>query len=202
MTRISRKIRIGILLSLILPCLSSQDCRAAEALGLTAPEGTMKVNLEIFLVTLAGDTSVRYAVNRHDITRKPLNPDSLVQNFTFDAKAGSVLVSRRNCYVHSTSWRYEQDGSIVLTYLVYSDRMEFMNGAGTVLKLEDVAVTVSEDPTRPRPAVLMEEQIVLHGIRHLSYLAKTANRSLLDVITPESLRRFGAMDSLLAGKFN
>jgi len=202
MTRISRRIHIGILLSIILSCLSAQDCRAAETVVPISSRETMKVNLEIFLVTLAGDTSVRYAVNRHDITRKPRNPDDLVQNFTFDTKAGSVLVSRKNCYVHSTSWRYEQDGSIVLTYLVYSDRMEFLDGAGTILKLEDVAVTVSEDPTRPRPAILREEQIVLHGIRHLSYLAKTDNRNLHDVITPESLRRFKAMDSLLAGKFN
>ena len=202
MTRISRRIHIGILFSIILSCLSAQDCRAAETVVPISSKETMKVNLEIFLVTLAGDTSVRYAVNRHDITRKPRNPDDLVQNFTFDTKAGSVLVSRKNCYVHSTSWRYEQDGSIVLTYLVYSDRMEFLDGAGTILKLEDVAVTVSEDPTRPRPAILMEEQIVLHGIRHLSYLAKTDNRNLHDVITPESLRRFKAMDSLLAGKFN
>jgi len=161
----------------------------------------MKVNLEIFLVTLVGDTSVRYVVLRHDITYKPLNPDDLVRDFTFNTKAGPALVSRKNCYVHSTSWRYEQDGSIVLTYLVYSDRMEFQDSTGTVLKLEDVAVTVSQDATRPRPAILMEEQIILHGIRHLSYLAKTANRNLLDVLSPESLLRFKAMESLLAGKF-
>jgi hypothetical protein len=141
-------------------------------------------------------------VNRYDITRKPRNPDDLVQDFTFHTKTAPVLVSRKNSYVHSTSWRYEPDGSIVLTYLVYSDRMEFRDRAGTVLKLENVAVTVSEDTARPRPVVVTEEQIVLHGMRHLSYLAKTANRHLLDVITPESLRRFKAMEGLLAGKFN
>jgi len=202
MIRISRRFCIGTLLFIILACLSAQDCRASETAGRVASKESMKVNLEIFLVTLVGDTSVRYVVNRHDITHRPRNPDDLVQEFTFDTKTGSVLVSKKNCYVHSTSWRYEQDGSIVLTYLVYSDRMEFQDGAGTILKLEDVAVTVSEDPARPRPAVLREEQIVLHGIRHLSYLAKTGNRNLLDGLTPESLRRFKAMDSLLAGKFN
>ena len=116
-------------------------------------------------------------------------------------EAAPVAISRKNCYIHSTSWRYERDGSIVLTYFVYSDRMEFQGNVGSVLNLEDVSITVSEN-AKPRPAVLMEEQIVAHGIRHMAYLAKTNNRNLLDVISPDSLRRFKAMDGLLAGKFN
>lgn len=202
MNRILRRFRIGVLLLIALSCLSAQECRAAETVGPNTPKAIMKVNLEIFLVTLEGDTSVRYSVLRHDITYKPLNPDDLVLNLVFDTPTGPVRVSSKYCYVHSTSWRYERDGSIILTYLVYSDRMEFRSGAGTVLRLEDVAVTVSEGAARPRPATLMEEQIVLHGIRHLSFLAKTANRNLLDVLSPESLLRFKAMEGLLAGKFN
>jgi hypothetical protein len=202
MTRVSQRIRIGILLLIALPCLFAKDCRAAETAGLIASRETMRVTLEIFLVTLAGDTSVRYVVNRHDITHKPRNPDDLVQEFTFDIKTGSVSVSRKNCYVHSTSWRYERDGSIILTYFVYSDRMGFRDNAGSVLRLEDVSITLSEDAARPRPAVLMEEQIVAHGMRHLGYLAKTNNRNLQNVISPESLRRLQAMEGLLAGKFN
>ena len=162
----------------------------------------MNVCLEVFLVNLAGENAARYIVLRKDITGDGRNPDDLVLDLTFNTDAGPVAISRKHCYIHSTSWRYESDGAIILTYLVYSDRMEFRDNVGTVLKLEDVSVTVSEDATRPRPAVLVEEQIMVHGIRHLSYLAKTANRNLLDVISSESLRRFKAMDSLLAGKFN
>jgi hypothetical protein len=162
----------------------------------------MNVGLEVFLVNLAGENAVRYIVLRQDITRNGRNPDDLVLNLIFDTEAVPVGISRKHCYIHSTSWRYERDGSIMLTYLIYSDRMEFQDNVGSVLKLEDVSATVSEDATRPRPAVLMEKQIVVHGIRHLSYLAKTNNRNLLDVISPDSLRRFQAMESLLAGKFN
>jgi len=202
MIRIFQRFCIGILLLIALPCLSAQDCLSAETAAAITVTDIMKVRLEIFLATLVGDTTVRYVVHRHDITHKPRNPDDLVLDLTFNANAGPVTISKKNCYIHSTSWRYERDGTIVLTYFVYSDRMEFRDGVGSVLKLEDVSITVSEDATRPRPAVLMEEQIVAHGIRHLSYLAKTNNRNLLDVISAESLRRFKAMESLLAGKFN
>jgi hypothetical protein len=182
--------------------MSTQECRAAETAAVITVTDVMKVRLEIFLATLAGDTTVRYVVHRHDITHKPRNPDDLVLDITFNTNAGPVTISRKHSYIHSTSWRYERDGSIILTYFVYSDRMEFQGDVGSVLRLEDVSTTVSEDATRPRPAVLMEEQIVAHGIRHLSYLAKTNNCNLLDVISPDSLRRFKAMDGLLAGKFN
>jgi hypothetical protein len=162
----------------------------------------MNVRLEIILATLVGDTTVRYVVHRHDITHKPRNPDDLVLDFTFNTNAAPVTISRKHCYIHSTSWRYERDGSIILTYFVYSDRMKFQGDVGSVLRLEDVSITVSEEATRPRPAVLMEEQIMAHGIRHLGYLAKTNNRNLQNVISPESLRRLQAMEGLLAGKFN
>jgi hypothetical protein len=202
MTRILQRFCIGLLLLIALPFLSAQECRAVETVGTITVTDVMKVRLEIFLATLAGDTTVRYVVHRHDITHKPRNPDDLVLALTFNKNAGPVAISKEHCYIHSTSWRYEHDGSIILTYLVYSDRMEFQDNVGSVLKLEDASVTVSEDATRPRPAILMEQQIVVHGIRHLSYLAKIANRNLLDVISPDSLRRFKAMESLLAGKFN
>jgi hypothetical protein len=202
MIRIFQRFCIGILLLIALPCLSAQECRSADTAGAITTANVMKVRLEIFLATLVGDTTVRYVVHRHDITHKPRNPDDLVLDLTLNTNTGPVTLSRKHCYIHSTSWRYERDGSIILTYFVYSDRMAFQDNIGSVLNLEDVTITVSEDATRPRPAVLMEEQIVAHGIRHLSYLAKTANRNLLDVISPESLRRFNAMESLLAGKFN
>jgi hypothetical protein len=202
MTRFFQRFCIGLLLLTALPCLSIKECRAAETAAAIMVTDVMKVRLEIILATLAGDTTVRYVVHRHDITRKPRNPDDLVLDLTFNTNAGLVIISRKHCYIHSTSWRYERDGSIILTYFVYSDRMEFQGDVGSFLKLEDVSITVSEDATRPRPAVLMEEQIVAHGIRHLAYLAKTNNRNLLDVISPDSLRRFKAMDGLLAGKFN
>jgi hypothetical protein len=80
--------------------------------------------------------------------------------------------------------------------------MEFRDRAGTVLKLEDVAVTVSQDATRSQPPLLMEEQIVAHGIRHLAYLVKTNTHNFLDVSSPGSLCRFKTMDNLLACKFN
>jgi len=162
----------------------------------------MNVCLEVFLVNLAGENAVRYIVLRQDITGDGRNPDDLVLDILFDTEAVPVGIAIKHCYIHSTSWRYERDGSIILTYLVYSDQMEFQNDNGSVLKLENVSITISEDTTRPRPAVLMEEQIVAHGIRHLSYLARTNNRNLLDVISTDSLRRFKAMESLLAGKFN
>jgi hypothetical protein len=169
---------------------------------LPSREDGMNVCLEVFLVNLVGENTARYIALRQDITGDGRNPDDLVLDVAFTTAAGPVTLSRKHCYIHSTSWRYERDGTIVLTYFVYSDRMEFQGNVGSVLRLEDVSITVSEGATRPRPAVLMEEQIVAHGIRHLGYLAKTNNRNLLDVISPESLRRFKAMDSLLAGKFN
>jgi hypothetical protein len=202
MTRIFKRFCVAILLLTALPCLSAQECLSAETAAAITAMDVMKVRLEIFLATLVGDTTVRYIVQRHDITQRPRNPDDLVLELAFSTTAGPVTLSRKHCYIHSTSWRYEGDGAIILTYFVYSDRMEFQGGVGSVLKLEDVSITASEDATRPRPVVLMEEQIVAHGIRHLGYLAKTNHRNLQNVISPESLRRLQAMEGLLAGKFN
>jgi hypothetical protein len=202
MTRILLRLSIAVLLLTALPGLYAQECLSAKTAAAITGTDAMKVRLEIFLATLVGDTTVRYVVQRHDITHKPRNPDDLVLDLAFGTTPGPVTLSRKRCYIHSTSWRYERDGAIILTYFVYSDRMKFQGDVGSVLRLEDVSITVSEDATRPRPAVLMEEQIVAHGIRHLGYLAKTNNRNLQNVISPESLRRLQAMEGLLAGKFN
>jgi hypothetical protein len=202
MTSVVQRFCIGILLLIALTLLYTQESRSVETASAITGTDVMKVRLEIFFATLVGDTTVRYVVRRHDITHKPRNPDDLVLDLAFSTMAGPVTLSRKHCYIHSTSWRYERDGAITLTYFVYSDRMAFQDNVGSVLRLEDVSITVSEDATRPRPAILMEEQIVAHGIRHLSYLANTANRKLIDVISPDSLRRFQAMEGLLAGKFN
>ncbi len=163
------------------------------------PETGMQIVLEVFFMTLSAPASIRSVVRRKDITTRGIDPDDGVLELIAQAQDDGVAVKREQCFIHSTSWRYEPERTIVLTYLAYSDHLSFPEEAGTVFQPADVPPATSADPGRPRPPEIKEVHVAAHAIRHLSFLAKNGQGALHDILKPETLRFLQAIDDLPAG---
>ena len=77
----------------------------------------MRVLAEVLFARIAG-RDLRFQVARFDLDRSRDDPDSAVREFVESRLAAPDALR----VVHSTSWRYER-GRLVLSYLVYSDRL-------------------------------------------------------------------------------
>lgn len=171
----------------------------AFSTGRTRPQG-MKLSLELIIASLADRSSLRYFVMRQDISSGEQDPDALVLELLDSPQHGIPSIARKNCFVHSTSWRYEPRQTVVLTYFVYSDLHSFRKNPGRLLRLQDAAIPASSDPTRPRPAHIAEEHVVAHGIRHLSHLVKDNSQNVRSILAPQSIQILQEMESRLAGR--
>jgi hypothetical protein len=161
----------------------------------------MKSYLEIFFVTAESHECIQYFKMHIDITDDVRNPDEII----FDpAKISSAAVPaiRQNTFIsHSTSWRYEYDGSIYLTYLIYSEYIDFGRFEAKLLSLKDMEISKSSAPDRPRPVNITEEHIVSHGMRHLSYLVSHSPDDFFShVINGKSRLLFSRITPALAVK--
>lgn len=158
-----------------------------------SPRG-MKVRLEIFLVTLAQEGEViRYAKLIEDLTARNVDPDNAAREMARPHGATALL--------HSTSWRWEQDGTIVLTYLAYFERLDVGGLKPVPLPRNALAPPPPTDPQRPRPTIIREQDVLAHGIRHLSFLVRYArDERILATLSPRSLSFFKAVCGQLAGR--
>jgi hypothetical protein len=161
----------------------------------------MKCYLEVFVTSLEGDEHIRYARLAIDFSDDVGNPDNIVQEL-INRPLDNMPKLRGSRYIsHSTSWRYEYDGSIYLTYLIYSDSVDFQRVNTNTLFFYEMTISQSEDPERPRPAVITEEQVVSHGMRHLCHLIMNSPDHMFDgVLSPRSRSLFHRMHPILAGK--
>jgi hypothetical protein len=164
------------------------------------PGKGMKLSLEVIIASLTDHATLRYFVVRKEITEQGDDPDDLVLGLLGAPAGDHPAIIPEQSIIHSTSWRFERQKTIVLTYLVYSDFAEFRDRPGKLLSLQGAAITGGSDPARPRPKQIAEEHVVAHGIRHISHLVKQDNRNLREVLAPRSIRVFEEMDSLLAGR--
>ena len=140
----------------------------------------MKSYLEVFFVSAASHESIQYFRMHIDITDDVRNPDEIILD-PAKIPSYSIPAIRQNTFIsHSTSWRYEHDGSIYLTYLISSEYIDFGRFQSKLLSLKDMEISKSSASDRPRPFNITEEHIVSHGMRHLSYLV---NHSPEDVFS-------------------
>jgi len=165
------------------------------------PGRGMRVVLEVFLMTLSAPASLRYVVRRMDITTRGIDPDGGVLELIAEARDDGVAFEREQCFIHSTSWRHEPEGTIVLTYLAYSDYLSFPDETGAIIQPADVRLATSADPCRPEPREIREEQVAAHAIRHLSFLVKNGRSAVHDILGPDTQRFLMAINDLPAGKF-
>jgi hypothetical protein len=153
------------------------------------------VLLELFAVSLAPDgDSIVYTRRVAGLSQSPpVDPDT----------AASELASPvgRRAMLHSTSWRWEPDGTIVLTYLAYFEPNNFSAGTVTLLARKELAPVPTTNPNRPRPKVIREADVLAHGMRHLSFLVRNDRSGrLAAVLSPRSLEFFSTVADQLAGQ--
>lgn len=70
--------------------------------------------------------------------------------------------------VHSTSWRRDDHGRLVLTYVVVPDP-----APEAAVRLDTSLVLSSGDPIRPTPARQHDHHVVAHAVRHLASLMRS-----------------------------
>jgi hypothetical protein len=159
-----------------------------------SPHG-MRVRLEVFLLSLMDDgDTVQYAKISEDLTARSVDPDGAAREL---AQPHGVPV-----LLHSTSWRWEQDGTIVLTYLAYFERLDAGGLRPVSLPRSALVPPPPTDPQRPRPTVIREQDVLAHGIRHLGFLVRYArDERILAALSPRSLSFFRALCGQLAGRF-
>jgi hypothetical protein len=165
-----------------------------------APGSGMELCLEVIIASLTDRSEVRYCVIRRSISHRTEDPDDLVHEILAEKGPGRPAVPLDTCIIHSTSWRYESRNRIVLTYLVYSDSALFSKDGCPLLSLAHHAASPGGSPTRPRPDTITVEQVVVHGIRHLSHLVRQDSPGFLSRLSPASIDALRAMESRPAGR--
>jgi hypothetical protein len=160
----------------------------------------MKCYLEIFVTSFEGDEHIRYSRMVIDISDDASNPDDIVQELVNPPLDNMPKLSGSRYISHSTSWRYEYDGSIYLTYLVFSEGADFSRSTSEILPVHDMIVPRGGAPERPRPADIHEKYIISHGMRHLAYLVDDTDGIYQSMLSSKSLLLFGKVGLSLAGK--
>lgn len=127
----------------------------------------MKLFLEMFLWALEKAETVRFFHLQTDITESQKDPDALMKN---QLEQFGMINGKGARYAHSTSWRYE-NGRTLLTYLVWVDGHKLENLPSRRLFIPSVACPTSRGPLSPRPESICEAHVLVHGLRHLRYLA-------------------------------
>lgn len=120
-----------------------------------------RVEIEVFCVGFASDDGpARYL---HRLAPLGLdNPDGPARSLAEESGAQVVML-------HSTSWRWEEGGRIVLTYLAWAREGTLPPAAEA---LPETPARASTDPLRPRPKEIARLDPLFHGLRHFAFLLR------------------------------
>ncbi len=137
-----------------------------------------KIIIEVFRAKIEGN-SILYT--KHDVVvgeDDKRDPDELVHE---ELIKHMHVENINKAITHSTSWRFQKDGSIVLTYLVYSDFDDLSSKYDQdhkihALKIEDMEIARSKSHRSPRPEKIEEKNVVSHAIRHLAFLIQVGDK--------------------------
>jgi hypothetical protein len=177
-----KKLRIAICLLLLLSALTG--C------GRDKPN----VILELFVVSPAEGETLAYGKRAAEMSRDGGDPDLVARSLLAPGCEAAVL--------HSTSWRWERDGKLVLTYLAFSESPGCRGLEPSRMSWSDLMPPQSTDPKKPRPAEIREQDVLAHGIRHLTFLVRySSDRRLAEALSPQSLSFFRSMCAQLAGRY-
>jgi hypothetical protein len=153
-----------------------------------------KVTLELFLVSPMPDQTVAYGRLFANLSHDSADPDAV---------ARSLLAHDCNpAILHSTSWRWEKNGALVLTYLAFSEDPKCGSAEPSRLPWSELIPPQSTDPKKPRPAEIREQDVLAHGIRHITFLVRySPDRRIAGALSPPSLKFFQSMCAQLAGRY-
>jgi hypothetical protein len=160
----------------------------------------MKTILEIFYLRIVGK-SVRYQRKEANLSRKGGDPDRMIRSLIREKRSDdSGEVEEQEFIVHSTSWRHEQPNKVLLTYVAYSDELEFEKGKFHNLPLKKL-VTITKKSRKPRSPAELEKKVVSHAMRHIAFLIQAGDQEdFQSVLTPETIEVFKKLWISLAGR--
>jgi hypothetical protein len=196
-----RAVALGTFLALA--CVGGLADGSGKARGAAGPDRTpaVRVVVELFQVVLLDQERLMFL--RQEAPLDTRGPDVAVAELQRGGGPGSLLAEAA-AIVHSTSWRFERDGTVVLTYLAFGERPSpsapGRTGVQTMpwRKLPGLGPT---DPDRPSPAVLRHEDVLAHGLRHLALLARRRdNDAFAARLTKAGKALFAAVEPEIAGK--
>jgi len=138
---------------------------AAPAFATEAPPVPVtRVAVEVFGVGLGGHAEGLAFTRREGPLENGENPDRRARRLVEESAQQIALI-------HSTSWRWEPDGRIVLTYVAWVKEGTLGRAARHLPKLAAPGPT---DPLHPRPSEIRELDPLAHGLRHLAFLLRTS----------------------------
>jgi len=160
----------------------------------------MQTILEIFYLRVIDD-KVHYQRRQENLSKKGGDPNKVIQSLIQEKREVSAgNVEKKEFVVHSTSWRYMQPGKVVLTYVAYSDELEFEKGKSKRLSLKKLK-TITKKSRKPRSRAELEKQVVSHAMRHIAFLIKTDNQNDFEsALIPETKKVFKSLWVSLAGR--
>ena len=160
----------------------------------------MQTILEIFYLRIVGNR-VRYQRKQDNLSKKGGDPDRMIQSLIEEKRRDSSgKVEKKEFVVHSTSWRYARPNKVMLTYVAYSDELEFEKGKAHNLSLKKLR-TITKKSRHPRSRAELEKQVVSHAMRHIAFLIQTDNQNdFKSALTPETREVFESLWVSLAGK--
>jgi hypothetical protein len=152
------------------------------------------VKLELFVVSPGTGETIDYGRRLANLSREATDPDAVARNLLTPECDAAIL--------HSTSWRWEKDGTLILTYLAFSESPGCHGSEPSRLAWCELVPPQSTDPKKPRPAEIREQDVLAHGIRHLAFLVRySIDRRIVDALSPQSLDFFRSMCAQLAGRY-
>jgi hypothetical protein len=149
----------------------------------------VRVLAEVLFARITG-RDLRFQVARLDQERSRRDPDTNVREFA-DARLGEPDALR---VVHSTSWRYER-GRIVLSYLVYSDRLA---PPGRSRRARVDALPSPEEPARD--ARDRDRAVASHALRHLAFLVAEDPDQYRAKLSADTVRALRPLKPAAAGR--
>jgi hypothetical protein len=153
-----------------------------------------KVVLELFLASPSNDQTIAYGVKTADLSRDSSDPDTVARGLMPSGCSLAIL--------HSTSWRWEKNGALILTYLAFSEDSKCGSAEPSRLSWSELLPPQTTDPKKPRPAIIRQEDVLAHGIRHITFLIRySQDRRIAAGLSLESLRFFQSMCGQLAGRY-
>jgi hypothetical protein len=152
-----------------------------------------RVNLELFMVNPSEGETIAFGRRWTELKQDTADPDTVARSLVAPGCSPAIL--------HSTSWRWEKSGTLVLTYLAFSEDPECLSAETSRLPWKDIFQPQSTDPQKPRPVEIRELDVLSHGIRHLTFLVRySQDRRIAEAISPRSRQFFLRMCGQLAGR--
>ena len=150
-------------------CLALTLLGATACHRRTATTSSVGVSVELFAVTFDAE-GVRYWRDEQPLSRASGTPENTVRALLTRHASDPNTQGCDARMIHSTSWRYQDRGRVVLTYLAYLPPQSALLTGSKRLRTEDIPGQPPTDALHPRPPHIAEFDVLGHGLRHLAFL--------------------------------